>query len=420
MSLQRRTVLAGGLSLAAAAAPLRAAGRTTLTIATFPLLDEIARAALPQWQRLHPEVDVHIVNRQYLDHHTAMSTALSTSVLLPDVMALESSFVGRFSQGQGLEDLSREPYRIDRQRARLVPFAFEQAMSRSGAVVAVPTDIGPGTLLYRQDILARAELEAEELTRSWDSYVATGARIKRKTGAYLIAHVSEIKDIVIRSNLAPGEGLYFDADSRVLVQGERFRRAFELALRVRRLQLDAKVAAWSNEWAEGFKRGRLATELGGAWLVGQLSNWVAPQTAGLWRAAPLPQGAETAYGGAFYAMPRRADPARKALAWQFIELMTLNRERQLQAFKSHDAFPALLETHEDAFFEQPVDFLGGQPARLLWRRAARRIAAAPVHRQNNFADEVLGTELDKVLNRGKAIPAALQDAARLLERRAHR
>ena len=54
---------------------------------------EIAKAALPIWQQLHPDVEVRIVSRQYADHHTAMTTALSTSVLLPDAMALESSLI---------------------------------------------------------------------------------------------------------------------------------------------------------------------------------------------------------------------------------------------------------------------------------------------------------------------------------------
>ena len=134
----------------------------------------------------------------------------------------------------------------------------------------------------------------------------------------------------------------------------------------------------------------------------------------------VPQGANTGYGGAFYAMPPRADPSRKALAWQFIQLMTLDRTRQLAAFKSHDAFPALLATHEDEFFEQPVAFLGGQKARLLWREAARRISASPVHKQIKFADEAVGTELDNVLNRGKDIATALGDAGRLIARRALR
>jgi multiple sugar transport system substrate-binding protein len=67
-----------------------------------------------------------------------------------------------------------------------------------------------------------------------------------------------------------------------------------------------------------------------------------------------------------------------------------------------------------------VPFLGGPPAPRLWRTAARRIGATPVHRQDGFADEVVATELDNVLDRDKDIRAALANAQRLLERRARR
>ena len=43
-----------------------------------------------------------------------------------------------------------------------------------------------------------------------------------------------------------------------------------------------------------------------------------------------------------------------------------------------------------------------------------------VHKQDAFADEVINTELDKVLDRGKDITEALADAQRLLQRRALR
>ena len=418
---RRQLLRAGGaLAVAALGVPVRAAERRVLTVAAFPLVDEIVKAATPQWQRLHPDVALKVVSRQYIDHHTAMTTALSTAVGLPDVMALEVSYVGRFAQGGGLEDLTKPPYDVARFRARFVPYAYDQATTRSGAVVAVPTDVGPGAMLHRTDILAKAGVAEAELTRSWDSYVQAGLKIKAATGAYLVAHVQQLKDIAIRTGIRPGDGLYFDRDSRPLVTEPRFVRAFELARQVRRNKLDAKVAAWSNEWAEGFRRGTLATELSGAWLVGQLNKWVAPETRGLWRATQFPDGVFAPYGGAFYAMPRRSDPARKALAWDFMQLMTLSRELQFAAFKAYDAFPALVETHDDSFFDEPLPFLAGQKARLLWREAARRIQATPVHKQSNFADEVIGTELDKVLDRGKDILQALADAYRLLERRAHR
>ena len=185
-------------------------------------------------------------------------------------------------------------------------------------------------------------------------------------------------------------------------------------------KLDARVSAWSNEWAEGFRRGSLSTQLTGAWLAGHLNNWLAPQTKGLWRAAPLPEKSWAAYGGTFFAIARGAPAAHKQLAWEFIEMMTLNRDLQLSAFKTQDAFPALLDAHSDSFLDQPIEFLGGQKARLLWREAAAKTTAVSVHKQDAFADEVINTELDKVLDQGKDIATALADAQRLLERRALR
>ncbi len=406
-----------GLSMAA---PCHAQTQATLTVAAFPAVDEIVRSAIPHWKRLHPTVDIKVVSRQFSDHHTAMTTALSTAFYLPDVMALEVGYVGRFAQGGGLEDLAQEPFGIRKFESRYVPYAFAQGTNRKGAVVAAPTDIGPGTLLYRADILAKAGASEAQLNQSWDSYVATGARIKATTGAYLMAHARDMKDIIIRTDILPGDGLYFDANSNPIVTSPRFVRAFELARSVRVQKLDARVSAWSNEWSEGFKRGTISTQMTGAWLAGHLNNWLAPGTAGQWRAAQLPEGAYAAYGGTFFAIARGSPAAHKKLAWEFIQLMTLNREVQLGAFRSQDAFPALLETYDDLFFDQPIKFLGGQKARADWRDAARRINAVTVHKQDAFADEVINTELDKVLDRGKDITTALADAQRLLARRAHR
>lgn len=394
--------------------------QTVLTVAAFPAVDEIVKAALPAWKLKHPTVDIKVVSRQFSDHHTAMTTALSTSFYLPDVMALEVGYVGRFAQGGGLEDLSKPPYNIARYRSQYVAYAYDQATNRAGAVVAAPTDIGPGTMLYRADILAKAGVTENDLTQSWDSYVASGAKIKANTGSYLMAHARDMKDILIRIGIQPGEGLYFDSQSRVLVNTPRFVRAFELARKVRQQKLDAKVSAWSNEWAEGFRRGSLSTQLTGAWLAGHLNNWLAPKTKGMWRAAPLPEKSWAAYGGTFFAIARGAPAAHKPLAWEFIEMMTLNRDLQLSAFKTQDAFPALLSAHSDSFLDQPIEFLGGQKARVMWREAASNTAALSVHKQDAFADEVINTELDKVLDQGKDIGTALADAQRLLERRALR
>ena len=417
---RRDVLIAAGAVMAAPARSVRAASPRRLSLAAYPLVDQIVRDALPAWQRAHPGVEVEVISRQYADHHTAMTTALSTSAHLPDIMALESSYLGRFSWGGGLANLSQPPYQAESLAARFVGYAIAAARSPAGHLAALPTDVGPGTLLYRHDLLSRAGTDPDAMGASWESFVEAGARIKAATGAYLLSNAHALKDILIRSGVASGEGLYFGPDSRVLVRSPRFVRAFTLARQLRRQRLDARVNAWSNEWAEALRRGAISTELSGAWMVGQLANWVAPQARGLWRAAHLPGGSFVGYGGTFYAIPRRADPSRNALAWDLIRHLTVEPAQQVAAFRTQDAFPALLATHDDPFFDEPLPFLGGQPARRLWREAARRIGPVRPHKQDNFADEVIGTELDNVLDRGKPIDEALGDAERLLVRRALR
>jgi multiple sugar transport system substrate-binding protein len=392
--------------------------QTVLNIAAFPAVDEIAKAAIPVFKKKHPGVEVKITSRAYPDHHTAMTTALSTSSNLPDLMVVEYGYVGRFAEGGGLEDLGAAPYNMLAQRARIVPFAYAQGTSTGGALVAMPTDIGPGTLLYRTDILKKAGLTEADLTQSWDGFVNSGLKIKSSTGAYLVAHARDIKDIMIRADLKTGEALYIDKTGKVLVDSPRFVRAFEMAKKVRDQKLDGKIGAWSNEWSEGFKRGTIATQMTGAWLAGHLNNWLAPETKGLWRAAQLPEKAFGSWGGSFYSIPKGAK--NKALAADFIQMMTLTPELQLAAFKSQDAFPALLETHKDVFFDQPIEFLGGQKARLIWREAAQKIKAVDVHKLDPIAEEIINTELDKVLDQGKDVRTALADAKALLERRVKR
>jgi multiple sugar transport system substrate-binding protein len=401
-----------------ACAPAAWAQKTTLTVATFPDLDRAAKAAVAGFEAAHPKVALKVVSLQYADHHTAMTTALATGSGLPDVMALDFRYIGKFVESGGLDDLAQPPYNALALRDKFVKYTFTQATGSKGNLAAMPADIGPGTLLYRKDIADKAGVTEAELTKSWESYIEAGRKIKAKTGAYLLADAADIRDIVLRSGLKDGEGLYFDAQGKVLVDSPRFVRAFELGRAARQAGLDAKATAWGNDWAAGFKQGRIASQVMGAWLAGHLKNWLAPDTKGLWRSAVLPGGQAASYGGSFYAIPKKA--AHKVEAWDFIRYMTTRKDVQLASLKVLDTFPSLIEAHHDPLMDEPVAFLGGQPARRLWREIAAQVPSTPVTRHDAMATDVIRDEFEQVVAQGKPIPAALADARALIERRARR
>jgi multiple sugar transport system substrate-binding protein len=395
-----------------------AGATTTITVATFPDLDRAAKAALPRWHAAHPDIDVKIVSLQYADHHTAMTTALATGSGLPDVMAIDFKFIAKFAGSGGFEDLAKPPYDAGALRSQFVGYTFAQATNAAGELAALPADIGPGTLLYRADLIAKAGLAEADLTRSWDSFIGAGVKLKAATGANLIADSQDIVDIVLRSDLPPGEGIYFDRAGKVLVDSPRFAHAFELGRAAHKAGIDAGTTMWTNEWVAGFRNNRIAGAMMGAWLAGHLKNWLAPDTAGKWRSAPLPAGAAASYGGSFYAIPKRA--AHKAEAWAFVRFMTADKETQLASLRALDTFPSLLAAQQDPVMDEPMPFLGGQKARQLWRDIAAKVPAIPVDKYDSMATDVIRAEYRNVITQGKDIHAALADAKSLIEHRARR
>jgi multiple sugar transport system substrate-binding protein len=391
---------------------------TTITVASFPSFDLAVKAAIPLYKKLHPEVEIKLASLAFGDHHTAMTTALATGANLPDVMAVEVGFIGKFAESGGLEDLGKAPYNGLQYKDKIAKFTVPQGMSGTGVLAAIPADIGPGALFYRKDLLDKAGVSEAELTKSWDSYIEAGKKVKAATGAYLLASAVDIKDIYIRAGLKDGEGIYFNKKGEPLINTPRFQTAFELAKKARTAGIDGKIGAWSNEWSEGFKRDKIASQMMGAWLAGHLNNWIAPESKGKWRSAQLPNGAFASWGGSFYAIPKKA--ANKAAAWEFIKFLTLTKEMQLEAFRALDAFPSLIEAQSDPFLDQPIAYLGDQKARQLWKVSADKIKAIAVDKYDPIANDVVNAELDKVLEQNKDIKAALADAQAQVKKRVRR
>lgn len=392
------------------------AAQTEITVASFPNFNQVAELAVPMFEEKYPDIKVKVVTLAYGDHHNAMTTALATGANLPDVMGVEYSYVGQFIEKGGLENLS--PYGAGEFTDKLVPFSVAQATNSDGVLAAIPADIGPGATFYRADVLEAAGVTEAELLKDWDSFIKAGVKVKEKTGNYLVANAVDIKDIVIRSNLKDGEGIYFDKDHNILVNSDRFKEAFRLAKEARDAGIDAKVSAWTNEWTESLRRGAVTVQMMGAWLGGHLQTWIAPDAEGKWRTASLPNDAMASWGGSFYAIPKNAE--HKDAAWKFIKFMATNKEIQLAGFKEINAFPVLKSTHQDEFFNEKIAYLGDQQARLSWRKAAEHIPAITVDRYDEVARQVVNDALEKVLEKDADIDTVLADAEKQIKRRARR
>ena len=401
---------------AALLSSLTFAQKTTLTVAGFPNLTDVITAAAKVYEQQNPDVDIKVVSKQFADHHTALLTALASGSGAPDVAAIEIGYISQFASAGGFVDLSQAPYNAGEVDNNTVQYALEQATTSDGRLIAMPTDLGPGTMFYRRDILDKMGVKPEEIGQSWDSYLEFGRALK-KQGLYLIPNATRIYNAYIRSNAPQGEGLYFDADGNPTVNSERFTKAFELAKTIRDEGMDLNVGDFTPEWAAAFQDGQAATELDGFWLTGWLQDTV-PDTSGKWGVTTLPADSYVSWGGSFYAIPEQSQ--NKEQAWDFIKFLTTNPDTQLLAFQTIGAFPADKTVYDNAIFQEPVPFLGGQKGYEVAINVAQKINGQPVNPNDNLASEIVTDQLTQVLTEGKDISSALSEAQSLIERRVSR
>ena len=398
---------------------LAAAQKTTLTVGVFPDLDSVIKAAIPGFNKAYPNIEIKINSLAYADHHNALTTALSTGKGANDVEVIDFGYVAKFAEGNGMTDISKAPFNALQFRSKFVAYTFPQAMTQDGRMVGMPTDVGPGSMFFRTDFLAKAGVRPTQINSSWEAYIANGKKVvAANPGTFLLPDASTASSIILRSTLTIGEGLFFDKTNKVLVSptSPRFLRAFTIAKAIRAAKLDARAgAAFSPEWTTAFQKGNLATEFSGAWLVGHMQNWLAKDFAGKWNVQNLPGKTYASWGGSFWGIP--AQSQNKEDAWTFIKYLTTNPDQEVLAFKTTGAFPALKAAQTAPIFNEGVAYLGNQKARLLWRSAAAKIQPVDVNKLDPIADQIVNDALSSVLDGTKSITDALTEAQQLIERR---
>ncbi len=405
------------LGLLLAAAFLSAAtAQTVLTIAVYPDLDSHLAVVLPIFEEENPDIAVEVIRREHGDHHTGLVTELAASSGAADVVALDVEFVARFLASGALVDLSQEPYNAGQYQDLYAPYSWSQITTSDGRTIALPGDLGPGVLFLRRDILEQVGATADEVTATWDAYLDYGRAVVEQTDAYLLTNAADVARAYFQSNVPEGEGFFFDADGNVTVTSDRFVRAFEIAKTIRDEGLDAQIGDWTNEWYEAFNSGTTASQFSGAWLLGHLQNWMAPDTSGLWITSNFPEDTFGSWGGTHYAIPEQSE--HKEEAWRLVQFLSTRADIQLSAFHTTAAFPAVTSTYDDPSFDEPIEFLGGQDARNLFAEVAQKTPGVAVTEFDHIALEIVQSALTEVLNNGRDIASALEDAKAQIERRA--
>jgi ABC-type glycerol-3-phosphate transport system substrate-binding protein len=311
-------------------------------------------------------VDVAVVQ----GGHTMQSRlllSLSAGVGAPDVAQLENAEAPFYIQTLRMMDLTA----VAAQYEAHYPASVWRNCTYENKVYAIPWDLGPCAVFYRRGLFERYGIDPAQI-ETWDDYIRAGTEIlARSEGKTKMLFLSPGQlDIMFEILLQQTGGQLFDNDGNVAVNSPEVLRVLELLRKMYRSGIGADDGLWGHAFFAALHSDAVATYPLAAWFSGILRDH-APETSGNWGVFRLPAfepgGLRVSnYGGSVLVIPDQCK--NKQAAWAFVEYALCTPEVQLQQYRDHDLFPALLTTHNDPFFDEPIPFFDGQRARQVFRQ----------------------------------------------------
>lgn len=351
-----------------------------------------------------PNVTFKFQTSDFGGHHNRLTTVLAAKERANDIEALEVGFIAQFVETGGLTDLNAAPFNAKQYTKDIVKFAMANATTTKDNLIAMPVDIAPAVLFYREDLARRAGVNMDNLP-SWDAYIEAMKKLADpRNGLYAIEHPAAVQAIPLNG----GKGGWMK-DGKPLEPKEKFLGALELVRKVKAANVDGDLGAWSGPWSQAYIDGKVATIVNGAWFGGTLRTWLSPEP-GKWRVAYLLGKMMASLGGTYLSIPATTPADRKPIAWEIIKYLATSPSAQLITFREIDAFPALTSVYTDPVMDEDVAFYGGQKVRRIFADVALNIPENKVSEYDNVILSIWNGAVTEVVN-GTLSPEAAYEMA---------
>lgn len=395
--LSAAAVLALGAAGCSSSPASHSSGPVTLTFWTW--VPHISKE-VALFEQSHPGIKVNVVNAgQGAAEYQKLRIAYKAASGAPDDVQIEYQLLPSFEITNDLLNLA--PYGADKIKNDFVPWTWGQ-VSSGAKVYAIPQDTGPMGLLYRKDIFARYKIA---VPRTWAQFATAAAKL----------HAANPK--IFMTNLPPDDpgeinGLFWQAGSRpfsihgpaslsIAIDDQSAMTAASYWQRLTQAGLISTDPDFTSQWYSSLANGRYATWITAAWGPLFLSG-AAKNTAGDWRAAPLPQWAagqnvSANWGGSTTAVSRQTQHPRQAAEFA----MWLNHDPQSTQMlaTTQSLYPSLKSLLASSGFNSLASpFYGGQHVNQLFAQISRTV---PVNFQWSPFQDYTYSEFTVIL--GKAM-----------------
>ena len=289
----------------------------------------------------------------------------------PDLGQIEYDALPNFLVQDGLEDLSACEDVVAAED-QFVDWAWGQVTLGTEGVYGVPQDTGPMALFYRADLF---EQNGIAIPTTWDEYRDAAVKI-RALGGY-ITNFSQ-SDINQFAGFAWQDGAqWFSSDDEgwtVSMADDATTTVADFWQSMLDDDLVATVPAWTDEWNNAYNSGDVWTWNSAVWGANSISSG-APDTAGNWAVAPLPQweaGGTAAgnWGGSSTAVLKGSEHVYEAAKFA----LWLNTSDEALTALAEAANPATTAGLKLPVYAEGVEFYGGQKIYDVFAEAATQVS----------------------------------------------
>ena len=301
-------------------------GGTDLSFWTIGREGEAVGKLLPGFEKLHPDIRVHVQQLPLSLAHQKLLTAFAGGST-PDLSQLGNTWLPELVTLDALAPLDA---RVARSKVIRPDDYFARLWATNvvdGHLYGIPWYIDTRLLFYRKDLLRKAGFDAPPSTwAQWSRMLA--ALSDPRAGRYgILLPTNEFEQLLalaLQQDNGPGEGLLRDGDRYGNFESPGFRRALRFYVGIFRRGEAPKITnvEAGNPWEE-FGRGTYAFYFSGPWNIGEFRTRLPAAEQGDWATAPLPgpdgPGASNA-GGSSLVIFRRS--RHQDAAWALIEYLS--------------------------------------------------------------------------------------------------
>jgi len=313
------------------------------------------------WNAEHPDIQVTFVKTDAGDPAvTKLLTAIKAGNGAPDIMQAEYQKIPTLVASDAVLDLADT---IDSGlEGKFSDGVWSAVTLGSDAVYAIPQDSGPMMFYYREDIFDQLGLQ---VPTTWDEYAEVARALhaadpSKYLGTFSSADAGQFAGLTQQAGASwwsiDGNSWGVDIDSAAAQKVAGFWGGL-----VEEGVIDNQPQ-YTPEWNAALADGSQVGWVSAVWAPGVLSG-NAPETAGKWRMAPLPQWDSSApatgnWGGSATAVTSQS--THKAEAVEFMTWLNTDPEAVGQLVSVSGLYPADVVDSAEAL-SKPFDFFSNQP-----------------------------------------------------------